>query len=188
MDNIHTYSALDELASADVNEIQKRAVGLLVASGGDANDLSALPAGAIMRVWQLAADMADKTHKTVDKSVDWSDRLVFVVCRTSVASNVSPGAGGDSDFDSLGTSTLRLAYGYTGKGALNVSSTAVADGAGNEPAPAYTTSWVVRIAAGLYLYADPYNANALCIYNDTGSTIKEPHVMVLATERTGKRP
>ena len=182
MKRVRTWVGGQQVASADLNSVQDRALGLVAASVN--NDLSALPDGMGVIEWQHATQLADATEVKVDAGAvsDWTDRILFVLFRSYSNGNWQPGGADDHQYDSA---TLHLQKGYTGNGALNGAASA-APSNGDPPVPASGVSWAVQLTTDIWLYAKASDG-ALYLYNDSGSTIFRANLTVFATAQTGKR-
>jgi hypothetical protein len=113
--------------------------------------------------------------------MDWSDRLILGWFRGLGGATEYPGGANDYLFDA---GTLHNFYGYTGLGALNGASGQVSPG--NPPVRAVGTSWACLIDTNLWLYYDAADGK-LKVYNDTGSTLRTPALILFASGQTGAR-
>lgn len=170
MKEIDTYSAGDDLPSADFNSFMQIARGWKAASSSSVTGT----AGRDGVHYGRAAGLANATVYTVDENHDWRDRVLTVHAFDLGAANLLPGESTDyTDWSTLGAGTPAVRMGYTGTGALSNVGTgaAVANGA---PPVAGTggggTSYRVTLGANLYLFADP-TTGALKAYNNTGATV-----------------
>lgn len=183
MNRINTWSAGQSVASADLNEIQDQAVGLITSATN--NHLSSMAAGLMGIEWQYASDLATATEVKIESAAavaSWIDRIVIVLFRSYSNGNWQPGGADDYGYD--GT-TLYLQKGYTGGGARNAANTNPPSN-GDPPVPASNVSWAVLLTTNVWLYAKASDG-ALYLYNDTGSTLFKPNLTVLATSDTTKR-
>lgn len=181
MERVQTYVPLQQILSAELNSLQDRALGLKRADTN--NDLSALPEGMILREWQFSGDFLTATLNGVDFSLDYRDRIIIVLWRGGTTASVRPGQVNDYLYDNP---TLTLQKGYTGLGAKQV------DGLnpptnGNPPVPASGVSWAIQMVANMWLYCHPSDFK-LYMYNNTGSTVKDPSMTLFIGGKTGKRP
>lgn len=151
------------------------------------------------RIYQATSDLTtgtlaivdDGTITTVNTAVDpavtttavmdWSDRLILGWFRGLGGATEYPGGANDYLFDA---GTLHNFYGYTGLGALNGASGQVSPG--NPPVRAAGTSWACLIDTNLWLYYDAADGK-LKVYNDTGSTLRTPALILFASGQTGAR-
>ena len=177
-----------DLPSATFNTLVLRALGLLAANSG--NDLSAMPGGMDVRLWQGSATFANAAAPLVlDTSLDWHDRILLVLYGDLGATNIRPGQANDYEYNGGGI-VWSTCIGYTGKGAQKSGGGQVT--ASNQPVPsayASNASYPIEVGPGsyLYLYSDPFNGQALSLYNATSATINCPTLLVFATAQTGKR-
>ncbi len=198
MDRLYTASLGLNVPSVGQNLLFDVAVAMRVAS---ATAVTTQDAGLDGRVYQATSDLNTGTLILLDnatvESVDtvsdpavtttsafvWYDREVFGIFRGFAGASQYPGGANDYQFDAAGAPTLF--WGYIGKGALNGGGGAVS--AGNPPVHASGTSWAAEITTNLWLYVDPGNGK-LKLYNNTGSTIRTPALILFATGATGARP
>lgn len=182
MKRINTWSGGQQVESAHLNSIQDRAIGAVAA--GSNNHLSAMADGMQAVEWQYASNLATATEVKVDGTAlsSWLDRIVIVLYRGYGTANRQPGAIADYLYDST---TLYLAKGYTGNGALNLTHTAEPSN-GDPPFPAGNISWATQLTTNVWLYAKASDG-ALYLYNDTGAAIECPNLTVFATADTTKR-
>lgn len=183
MKRINTWSGGQQVASADLNEIQDQAVGLITSATN--NHLSSMAAGLMGIEWQKASSLANATEVKIESAsavASWLDRIIIVLYRGYGTANRQPGATADYLYDST---TLYLAKGYTGNGARNATNTAEPSN-GDPPFPAGSISWATQLTTNVWLYAKA-STGALYLYNDTGAAIECPNLTVFATADTGKR-
>lgn len=198
MDRLQTFSVNTQIASVFLNALQDLSSVMRVAP---ATSIATQQPGLEGRTFQSTADMNTGTLIEIDDgmisvvntgvspavltttTMSWSDREVIGVYRGFAGAVQYPGGANDYQFDAAGAPTLF--WGFLGKGAKNGASTQVS--AGNPPVPAAGTSWAVQIVANLWLYLDPFDG-VLKLYNATGSTIRTPALVFLATGITGTRP
>lgn len=191
---VNEWAPLDDVASADLNAIQKLARGARLAS--DNNNLTSADArgGTLLR-WQADTALATATARLIDDSADWRDRWVRVTfVRTSPTQRMgqggSPGDVGANDTTSTGPARS-TSQGYTGTGAYSNTTTSAAVSNGNPPLNSVGTarSYAVTVddlgASHVYLYADPTNG-VLYLYNDSGSSLW-PYVEVDLSGDVGMR-
>ena len=191
---VNEWAPLDDVASADLNAIQKLARGARLAS--DNNNLTSADArgGTLLR-WQADTALATATARLIDDSADWRDRWVLVTfVRTSPTQRMgqggSPGDVGANDTTSTGPARS-TSQGYTGTGAYSNTTTSAAVSNGNPPLNSVGTarSYAVTVddlgASPVYLYADPTNG-VLYLYNDSGSSLW-PYVEVDLSGDVGMR-
>ena len=191
---VNEWAPLDDVASADLNAIQKLARGARLAS--DNNNLTSADArgGTLLR-WQADTALATATARLIDDSADWRDRWVLVTfVRTSptqpMGQGGSPGDVGANDTTSTGPARS-TSQGYTGTGAYSNTTTSAAVSNGNPPLNSVGTarSYAVTVddlgASPVYLYADPTNG-VLYLYNDSGSSLW-PYVEVDLSGDVGMR-
>lgn len=191
---VNEWAPLDDVASADLNAIQKLARGARLAS--DNNNLTSADArgGTLLR-WQADTALATATARLIDDSADWRDRWVRVTfVRTSPTQRMgqggSPGDVGANDTTSTGPARS-TSQGYTGTGAYSNTTTSAAVSNGNPPLNSVGTarSYAVTVddlgASPVYLYADPTNG-VLYLYNDSGSSLW-PYVEVDLSGDVGMR-
>lgn len=201
MDRLHSYSVGEPLYNVWLNTLQDHVAVQRPASNGD---LSSMPKGMEIRLWQATADLADATQVEVDGNtvnavntgtspatitsagltVSWKDREVFGIFRGFAGVDQRPGQANDYQFDDAGTPTLF--WGYFGKGAYDAGGVN-APSNGNPPVRAAGSSYGAQITANLWLYAHPTNGK-LYLYNNTGVLIRTPTLWILASAATGKRP
>lgn len=191
---VNEWAPLDDVASADLNAIQKLARGARLAS--DNNNLTSADArgGTLLR-WQADTALATATARLIDDSADWRDRWVRVTfVRTSQTQRMgqggSPGDVGANDTTSTGPARS-TSQGYTGTGAYSNTTTSAAVSNGNPPLNSVGTarSYAVTVddlgASPVYLYADPTNG-VLYLYNNSGSSLW-PYVEVDLSGDVGMR-
>ena len=178
-------------ASADWNNIQERARGLLAAAQN--NDLSGLE-GTDGFVHQADASLATATLRLVDDTIDWRDRIVSGWF-ARVGANDCVGQSTDYNLGDPAATSVALSTfegEYTGTGAYSAtggSGTAVSNG--SPPvwgASGVRSTAIVVDAHGsgyVYLYADP-TTGYLYVYNNSGSSLYWV-LFVEATSDTGKR-
>lgn len=183
MKRVKTWVGRQEIASADLNGIQDRAIGAVPSASN--NTLSAMSEGMQAIEWQYSTTLADATEIKVEGASaipSWLDRIVIVFYRGYASGNRPPGSSADYLYD--GT-TLYVQKGYTGLGARNSTDTAEPSN-GDPPLPATGVSWAVQLTSNVWLYAKASDGG-LYLYNDSGSAIETPNLTVFATADTGKR-
>ena len=179
-----TYVFNQTIEPTEINDLCARAVGAQPANF--TNQLTTgtvTPNGLSEVVWVMGGGanlVAAGDLRSVDSSIDWRDRVLFVQY-AELTAGVSPGNASDYLFDVVPIARA----GFTGTGALGAASAAVA--AGVPPVPAAGTSWALQITTNVWLYATP-STGVLSIYNGTGSNILVPMLLVRGTGKTGKRP
>lgn len=179
MERIATYTANAPITSAQLNDLQDVAVGLV--SGTNANVLSA--PGCDGCEWQSSAgSLSNGTQVKVDASKDWRDRVLTVAYYSPAGALTQPGGANDYKYD---YDIPSLRKGYTGRGGLDAGSADPTNG--NPPVPAAGTSWAMEVATDVWLYASTVDG-ALYLYNDTAGTLKTPILSINATAPTGLRP
>ena len=196
MKRAQDYGPNQKVWDVELNLHQDLGVALRPATQN--NDVSAMTPGAEERLWQATADLATATLAVVDDgavtvsdsagsttsaTVTWYDRIVWGLHRGFAGADQRAGQASDYAFDAAGAPTTFL--GYTGLGAKDAGNANVS--AGNPPVPAAGASWAVLIDTNLWLYVDPGDGK-LKIYNNTGSTIRNPLLWLRFTSATGKRP
>ena len=183
MNRVQTYTVNQQIASAELNEIQDNAVGTLPSDAN--NDLSALAGGMQGVEWQYASNLATGTEIKVDGGTlsSWIDRIVIAFFRYYPSNgNYQPGGSDDYLYDSAAIRTIK---GYTGDGARNATNTAPPSN-GDPPVPSTGVSWAIILDTDIWLYAKATDG-ALYMYNNSGATIYKPSITALATAVTGKR-
>lgn len=105
-----SYGPLSRIAAADLNAIQDK---MLFGRGGSNWNGTTVDGGAFRFA---AARILNGTTNIIDDSIDWRDRLVIVVCLSSVTTDIRPG---QADEDDLNGSTLDTFQWYTGAGGVN---------------------------------------------------------------------
>lgn len=151
------------------------------------------------RIYQATSDLATGTLSIVDdgtivavdtgtypaslttSTMGWGDRIIVGWFRAMAGATEYPGGVNDHAFDA---GALFNFCGYTGLGALNGGGTQVS--AYNPPVPAAGTSWAILVTTNVWLYFDAAD-NKLKLYNDTGSTLRTPLLILFATGKTGAR-
>jgi len=174
----------------DIGVAMRKATGTAITTQGT---------GIEARVYQATSDLVtgtlaiidDGTITTVNTAVtpavtttatmDWSDRLILGWVRGLGGATEYPGGTNDYLFDA---GTLLNFYGYTGLGALNGASGQVS--AGNPPVRNAGTSWACLVDTNLWIYYDAADGK-LKVYNDTGSTLRTPAILLFASGQTGAR-
>ena len=179
-----SYVANQQILAAELNDLCARAVGARPANF--TNQLTTgtvTPNGLSEVVWVMGGGanlVAAGDLRSVDSSIDWRDRVLFVQY-AELTSGVSPGNASDYLFDVVPIARM----GFTGTGALDAGSNIPT--AGNPPVPAAGTSYALQITTNVWLYARP-STGVLTIYNGTGSNIIVPMLLVRGTAKTGHRP
>lgn len=189
MKRIFTAVAAGMAASADINNLQDQALGLVAASKN--NDLGTYSIASFGIVWQANASIAASTFLQIDDSIDWRDRLLWGQALLNTGADNRAGQAADTDLDSfvanagLGNPIL----GYTGVGGYStVAGAAVSNG--NPPVRgvgakrSYYVDCGATSGAG-QLWADP-TTGGLYLYNHTGFTAY-PTLYLFATGKLGKR-
>lgn len=177
---VYTWTVNEQVASADLNSIQRNAMASRPANGGG-NDILTVANGVQEVIYQASALLADATLLLIDDSIDWRDRFIRGEYLLHSVGNSLPGGGNDDVFSD---GTLYSFWGYTGLGALDAGSNVVTNG--NPPVPAAASSWACEITAGLWIYCDP-TTGKLKIYNGTGASLNNPSLAVRCTADLGKR-
>lgn len=182
---VKTWTPLQQVASADLNNIQANAVGLRIASLN--NDDSATVKGAQWFDWQDSGSVALGTLVAIDDIVDWRDSKVLVHWRASTTTqNTRPGGANDYLYSDGGSGiTQGTITGYLGVGALDAGGVN-APSAGNPPVPAATTSYAVKLFTSVWLYAHPTTGD-LYLYNDTAGALYDTSLLVMRIGPLGKR-
>ena len=146
MIRIVTYAALDDVASADLNNWQDRTAGVFGhTASGATNGFDGLE-GADTIAFQLTIPTA--TLVTIQASEDWRDRVLLKgsVAFPTAANRV---VGGAADYllnePSTGPFVSHLASGYTGRGGNSNVGTGALVSAGNPPVNATGS---IRMLAG----------------------------------------
>ena len=174
---INTWSAGQQVESADLNAIQQNMQALRAASG--TNSWSSVSGGTQGVAFQSESDIADATLLLIDDSIDWRDRIVSGLYLDHSASTY-PGHANDYDFSS---GTLYTFLFYTGTGALDAGGSAPINGnppvqaAGKYAHPIFTNFWI---------YCDP-TTGKLKLYNNSGGSKRTPTVFAYGTAVLGKR-
>ena len=185
MDLVQTYTVLQQVLAAELNSIQTRALGLRAADSN--NDLLALPEGMLLRHWQFSGDVLTNTLTLVDGSLDYRDREVLFFWRGGTTANTRPGQANDHLYSESGSvGVLTVQDGYSGTGARDAGGVNPPS-VGNPPVQASGVSWVVQIVTNLWLYCHPTTFKLL-LFNNTGAAMKDPHLLMFWSEKTGKRP
>jgi hypothetical protein len=182
MERVQTYVSGQQILAAELNAIQDAAVDF------DAGDVGTSPLNRLVGtarapkslVWSDIAGLPTGELAVVDTR-NWLDAVVLAAYFNPLNGDRIPGATNDYLFD--GVPTWRI--GYTGKGGLGAASAAIVNGV--VPVPASGTSWAMQVATDLWLYAQP-STGSLRLYNNTGSQILTPFLIVRATGATGQRP
>jgi len=166
----------------DLAVVMRKATGTAITTQGT---------GIEARVYQATSDLATGTLAIIDDgtitmvtttaTMDWSDRLILGWFRGLGGATEYPGGTNDYLFDA---GTLLNFYGYTGLGALNGASGQVS--AGNPPVRNAGTSWACLVDTNLWIYYDAADGK-LKVYNDTGSTLRTPAILLFASGQTGAR-
>ena len=188
----HTWAALDDVASADLNAWQDRTREARAAS--DANNLLGGKGDTKLR-WQADTALTTGTLRLIDDSVDWRDRWVRVLfVRTAQTARMGqsgdPGDTAPNDVTSSGPARS-TSCGYTGTGAFSNTTTSASVSNGNPPLNDVGTarSYAVTIddlgTLPVYLYADP-DTGVLYLYNDSGSSLW-PYVEIDLSGDAGMR-
>ena len=177
MDRIATYSPNQIVTSAQLNSIQDQAVGALALATGN---LTTIDPGERVIHWESATDIATNTVTLIDGVNVWTDYVVMWALNVKGGANSQIGGADDASWQ--GTVTMGL--GYLGLGAKNSGGTQVS--VGNPPAPSNGVSWVVLLAADLWIYVDLFDGFKLKLFNNTGSALRTPYLRLSGTE-TNKR-
>ena len=184
MDAVQTYVPNQQILAAELNGIQARAVGMQRSDNFNhyADPGTLLPEGLTSRLWLASTGvMNDTVSALIDASIDWRDRVLVVQYSAGAAVTERPGSANDY----LADYAVTTRRGYTGRGALDAG--AAAPSTGNPPVPASGSSWAMKAATNVWLYAHP-TTGALYVYNATGGDIFVPQILVLASAPTGWRP
>lgn len=202
MHTAQTFARLSRVPAVFLNLLQSVTAA---ARPTDQGDLTAMGSGFEVRVWQCESNISNGALKTVSSNaikvvdeladpvvlttdtIDWSDREVFGLYRSFISGDQHPGQKNDHTFDAW--TSVELFWGYIGLGAQKSGGGAVSSG--NPPYPAsvdagYGGSWAVRVATDVWLYLDAADGS-LKLYNDSGSTLYKPTLILFATAQTGKR-
>lgn len=197
MHTAQTFARLSRVPAAFLNLLQSVTAA---ARPTDQGDLTAMGSGFEVRIWQCESNISNGALKTVSSNaievvdeladpvalttdtIDWSDREVFGLYRSFSSGDQHPGKPSDHTFDA--TTSVELFWGYLGLGALKSGGGAVSSG--NPPYPASGSSWAVRVATDVWLYLDAADGS-LKLYNDSGSTLYKPTLILFATAQTGRR-
>lgn len=178
---VHTWTVNEQVASADLNQIQENAVASRPAVGTATNDWSAIDSGTQEVLFQGASAFANATVHTIDTSIDWRDRFVRGTIFTHGAANSQPGGVNDTNFNSGAGTYVDFAF-YTGTGATDGAAALVTNG--NPPALGYFFDPITN----LYVFCDP-NAGGgkLRVYNATGGAVNCLGLFIRASRDLGKR-
>lgn len=176
MERVHTWAALDDVASADLNAIQDRARGA-VPSSEDNDFATSYAKGSTGLVWQSLATIANADIFLLDASADWRDRLVSGAF-TRVGANDRLGQSTDYTCNDPTASPARTTFkGYTGSGAVSNLTSGASVAAGSPPLNGAGThrSYAVVIddlstSGNIFLYADP-TSGELFLYNASGAAV-----------------
>lgn len=174
---VKTWTANQQVASADLNSIQQQLYALRAANG--TNSWSAIP-GVQEVAFQSETDITSGTLMLIDDSIDWRDRIVRGELLTHAVSSAWPGAANDYDFSN---GTLYPFILYTGTGGLDAGGAAPTNG--NPPVIA-AGKYAAAIYANFFIYCDP-TTGKLKIYNNTGAAVRSPTVFARCTADLGKR-
>lgn len=176
-----TWVVLEQVDSADLNQLQTNAVAMRPSVGTAANSWSAVANGQQGVMFQSESDLANATVITIDTSLDWRDRVVYGWTLVYGAATY-PGNGNDTNMNSGGASLYHFVI-YTGTGALDAGAALVSNG--NPPASGYYADMGV---ANVSIFCDTSaGGGKLRIYNNSGGVFYTPTVFVYATQDLGKR-
>ncbi len=196
MDRAWTAALGLNVPSVGENLLQDLAVVMRKATG---TAITTQGTGIEARVYQATSDLATNTLAVIDDgkittvntavdpavtttaTMDWSDRLILGWFRGLGGATQYPGGVEDPFFDA---GTLVNFYGYTGLGALNGASGQVSPM--NPPVRSAGTSWACLVTTNLWIYYDAADGK-LKVYNDTGSTLRTPAILLFASGQTGAR-
>lgn len=183
MIRIVTYAALDDVASADLNNWQDRTAGVFGhTSSGATNGFDGLE-GADTIAFQLTIPTA--TLVTIQASEDWRDRVLLkgAVSFPTAANDL---VGGAADYllndPSSGPLVNHLANHYTGRGGNSNLGSGALVSAGNPPVNGTGAfpSWAIRltthldlgvIVRGPWVFAH-YTSGVLQVYQSTGIDVR----------------
>lgn len=176
-----TWTALQQVASADLNQLQTNAVALRPSSGTATNSWSAVANGQQGVMFQSESDVTNGTVITIDTSLDWRDRVLYGWVLAYGAATY-PGNANDTNMNSGAASLYHFVL-YTGTGATDAGAALVSNG--NPPALGYYTDMGVT---NVFIFCDTgAGGGKLRIYNGSGAVFYTPTVFVSATQDLGKR-
>lgn len=176
---LNTFTTLQQIPSAFLNDFQDETMGARVADGN--TEFAATTLGADTIITQTSALILNDNLAQLDASVSWLDRLVVV---NGWLFTVNQRVGQTNDYElNDPTASVRtiMAQGYTGTGALSDTTTGAVVSATNPPvngvaafrsyAPVlYRASSGVSTYESVWLYAVP-STGELAIYNGTGTPL-----------------
>lgn len=179
---VKTWTSLQQVASADLNQIQEDAFAMRPAAGTATNDWASIENGVQEVAFQSATAFANATVYTLDASIDWRDRVIRGDVLLPGAANTQPGGANDTNCNS-GASSLYSFLLYTGTGATDAGAALVSNG--NPPALGYFTDAGL---ANLWVFCDTgAGGGKLRIYNQTGAAVECPMFFIRTTRDLGKR-
>lgn len=178
---VYTYSPLDQIASADLNTVQRSIMALRVAVGDATNDWSGVTEGMQGVAFQSSGSLANATVATYDASIDWRDRVIFGSLFLPGAANTQPGGANDTNYES-NSGTWATFFFYSGTGATDAGASVVTDG--NVPAAGYYVTPVTNV----FVFCNPAaGGGKLRLYNNTGGALDCIGLFAFATADLGKR-
>jgi len=179
MDRVQTYVFGSVVASTDLNSIQDRAVGGIASLQGN---LTGCNPGERIVHYQSATDLVTGDLLTIDNG-DWKD---FVVHYAFYDNPTATGGIGEANDDTWGDTGAGVTFGiaYFGLGATDNAGNPVIPGA--PPFAAAGLSWAPRIAANLWIFADPNDGFKPKIYNNTGVAIGRPYIRLAGTKTNAR--
>lgn len=178
---VNTWSAGQQVESADLNSIQQNAQATRQAVGAATNSWATVANGTQGVTFQSASTLANATVLNIDASIDWRDRVVFGWFYRAGAADTQPGGANDTNYQS-GSGTWDQFMFYTGTGGVDGGGNTVTDG--NPPASGY----YFTLTGNVYLLCAPSaGGGKLQIYNGTGGDVYCPALYFIATPDLGKR-
>ena len=178
---VHTWTTNEQVASADLNDIQESAVAMRPSVGLATNSWSAVANGQQGVMFQSETDVANNTVITIDGSIDWRDRVLYGWV-LAYGAPTYPGNANDTNMNSGAASLYHFVL-YTGTGATDAGAAPVSNG--NPPAIGYYTDMGVT---NVFIFCDTSaSGGKLRIYNSSGAVFYTPTVFIYATQDLGKR-
>jgi hypothetical protein len=176
-----TWTVMEQVGSADLNQLQRNAVAMRPAVGVATNSWSTVANGQQGVMFQSESNVANNTVITIDTSLDWRDRVLYGWVLAYGAATY-PGNPNDTNMNS-GSASLYHFVLYTGTGATDGGAALVSNG--NPPAIGYYTDMGVT---NVLVFCDTgAGGGKLRIYNSSGATFYTPTVFIYATQDLGKR-
>lgn len=176
-----TWTVLEQVASADLNQLQTNSAASRPAAGTATNDWSGIDNGTQEVLFQSATAFANATVHTIDASIDWRDRLVRGVFMAHGAANTQPGGANDTNFNQASGGLYEITF-YTGTGATDAGAALVTNG--NPPALGY----FIDSLTNLFIFCDTSaGGGKLRIYNNTGGAVECPTFFINCSRVLGKR-